>query len=75
MEKAVLIFQYSSLQIDLKEAASGVDDPNRFIQAEFQLPLVIHNTFHGFKIILKFIRKPHQIWDEGGELSSMEPSK
>lgn len=34
MEKAVFIFQYLSVQICLKEAASGADNPEWFTQAD-----------------------------------------
>lgn len=37
MEKAVFIFQYPSVQICLKEAASGADNPDWFTQADENL--------------------------------------
>lgn len=47
MEKAVFIFQYPSVQICLKEAASGADNPKLIYCRGWKSELIsaIHNVF------------------------------
>ncbi len=58
MEKAVFIFQYPSVQICLKEAASGTDNPHWFTQTDGTLssfqPL---RLYFSQDIIFKFFQK------------------
>lgn len=65
MEKDVFIFQYPSVQISLKEAASGADNPTDSLR--FQLLSAIYNAFLNleenifhlnYKLILRPVWRP-----------------